>query len=193
MTTPILEPQHLRSCLSRFVTGVAVVSYQADGELRGLTVNSFTSVSLDPPLIVVSLARQAKAVEHLSRVPFTINVLKASQFDIALQFAGRPRPGLRVEWNASNDDLAPTLKGALATFQCRPWHAYDGGDHILQLGQVVQADVSGHDEPLLFDRGRFAMVGLSLFDNPRVIEAAPIIGGGIVRNQLVHHLTAAAG
>jgi len=192
MTTPILEPQHLRSCLSRFVTGVAVVSYQADSELRGLTVNSFTSVSLDPPLILVSLARQAKAAEHLSSVPFTINVLKASQFDIALQFAGRPRPGLSVQWKASNDDLAPTLKGALATFQCRPWHAYDGGDHIMQLGQVVQADVSGHDEPLLFDRGRFAMVGLSLFDNPRVIEAAPIIGGGIVRNQLVHHLTAAA-
>ena len=52
-----------------------------------MTVNSFTSVSMDPPLILVSLARSAKAVDHLSAVPFTINVLKASQFDIALQFA----------------------------------------------------------------------------------------------------------
>jgi len=191
MSRKILEPRHLRSCLSRFVTGVAVVSYQVDDELRGLTVNSFTSVSLDPPLILVSLARTAKALDHLGRVPFTINVLKASQFDVAMHFAGRPRAGLQVEWLAGTDDLAPTLKGALATFQCRPWQVYDGGDHVLQLGEVAQADVSGDDEPLLFDRGRFAMVGLSLFDTPRVLEANPIAGGGILRNQLVHHLATA--
>ena len=192
MTTTSLEPRHLRSCLSRFVTGVAVVSYVADGEPRGVTVNSFTSVSMDPPLILVSLARTAKAAGHLSEVPFTINVLKASQLDIAMQFAGRPQEGLRVAWQASDGDLAPVLDGALATFRCRPWQAYDGGDHVLQLGQVAEADVSGEEEPLLFDRGRFAMVGLSLFDNPRVIESDPVIGGGILTSHLVHHLAAAS-
>lgn len=192
MNTTRPEPGHLRRCLSRFVTGVAVVSYVADGEPRGVTVNSFTSVSLDPPLILVSLARTAKAAGHLAEGPFTINVLKASQLDIALQFAGRPRAGLRVAWKASAGDLAPVLAGALATFRCRPWQAYDGGDHVLQLGQVAEADVSGEEEPLLFDRGRFAMVGLSLFDNPRVIEPEPVIGGGIIRSQLVHHLAAAS-
>jgi flavin reductase len=186
------EPGHLRSCLSRFVTGVAVVSYVADGEPRGVTVNSFTSVSMDPPLILVSLARTAKAAGHLSTAPFTINVLKASQLDIALQFAGRPREGLRVTWKDTAGDLAPSLAGALATFRCRPWQAYDGGDHVLQLGRVAEAEVSGEEEPLLFDRGRFAMVGLSLFDNPRVIESDPVIGGGIIRSQLVHHLAAAS-
>ena len=192
MTTTSLEPRHLRFCLSRFVTGVAVVSYVADGEPRGVTVNSFTSVSMDPPLILVSLARAAKAAGHLSEVPFTINVLKASQLDIAMQFAGRPRDGVRVAWHASGGDLAPVLGGALATFRCRPWQAYDGGDHVLQLGRVAEADVSGEEEPLLFDRGRFAMVGLSLFDNPRVIESDPVIGGGIIRSHLVHHLAAAS-
>ena len=192
MNTTGLEPGHLRSCLSRFVTGVAVVSYVADGEPRGVTVNSFTSVSMDPPLILVSLARTAKAAGHLEAVPFTINVLKASQLDIALQFAGRPRDGLRVIWKDTAGDLAPVLAGALATFRCHPWQAYDGGDHILQLGQVAEADVSGEEEPLLFDRGRFAMVGLSLFDNPRVIESDPVIGGGIIRSHLVHHLAAAS-
>ena len=186
------EPRHLRSCLSRFVTGVAVVSYLADGEPRGVTVNSFTSVSMDPPLILVSLARTAKAACHLWKIPFTINVLKASQLDIAMQFAGRPRDSLRVTWEASADDLAPVLHGALATFRCRPWQAYDGGDHVLQLGQVAEADVSGEEEPLLFDRGRFAMVGLSLFDNPRVIESDPVTGGGIIRSHLVHHLATAS-
>ena len=185
-----LEPRHLRSCLSRFVTGVAVVSYVIDGETRGVTVNSFTSVSMDPQLILVSLARSTTAVDHLSNVPFTINVLKASQFDIAMQFAGRPRAGLAVRWQGAEDGLAPVIPGALATFRCRSWQAYDGGDHVLHIGRVVEAAVSGDEEPLLFDRGRFAMVGLSLYDNPRVIEADPIVGGGILRSNLVHHLTA---
>ncbi|MEZ2389711.1 flavin reductase family protein [bacterium RCC_150] len=190
MGTP-LDPRYLRSCLSRFVTGVAVVSYVADGETRGLTVNSFTSVSLEPPLILVSLARSAKAALKMNETPFTVNLLKASQFDIAMQFAGRPRPGLELKWRAPEEDFAPALEGSLATFACRPWSSYDGGDHVLQLGEVVQADVSGDEEPLLFDRGRFAMIGLSLFDNPRVIEAGPILGNGIIRSQFVHHLAAA--
>ena len=192
MNTTPLDPGHLRACLSRFVTGVAVVSYRVDGELRGLTVNSFTSVSLDPPLILVSLARKAKAAEHLGQVPFTINVLKASQHDIAMQFAGRPRDGMRIDWRDDDADLAPVLNGALATFRCLPWHAYDGGDHVLQIGNVVEADISGDEEPLLFDRGRFAMVGLSLFDNPRILETDPIVGGGIIRNHVVHQLVAAS-
>ena len=57
LEAPPLEPLHLRRCLSRFATGVAVVSYRAEGETRGLTVNSFTSVSLDPPLVLVSVGR----------------------------------------------------------------------------------------------------------------------------------------
>jgi flavin reductase (DIM6/NTAB) family NADH-FMN oxidoreductase RutF len=188
VTRPSLESRHLRSCLSRFVTGVVVISYRVDGEARGLTANSITSVSLDPPLILAALARTSKSVPHLAQVPFTINVLKASQFDIAMQFAGRPREGLRIEWAQNDDELAPRLAGALATFRCRPWRAYDGGDHVLQLGEVVEAEVWGEDEPLLFDRGRFAMVGLSLFDSPRVIEAGPVIGGGIGRSHFVHHV-----
>jgi len=189
MTEHMVEPRHLRSCLSRFVTGVAVISYRVDGAPRGLTVNSFTSVSLDPPLILVALARSARAKTHLAEVPFTVNVLKASQFDLALQFAGRPRDGLCVQWLDAVDDLAPAIHGALATFHCRPWRAYEGGDHVLQLGEVVQAEVTDDEEPLLFDRGRFAMVGLSLFDAPRVIEAGPVIGGGIIRSHYVHHLS----
>jgi len=189
MTEHMVEPRHLRSCLSRFVTGVAVISYRVDGAPRGLTVNSFTSVSLDPPLILVALARSARAKTHLAEVPFTVNVLKASQFDLALQFAGRPRDGLCVQWLDAVDDLAPAIHGALATFHCaklverlRAWIAG-------QLGEVVQAEVTDDEEPLLFDRGRFAMVGLSLFDAPRVIEAGPVIGGGIIRSHYVHHLS----
>jgi flavin reductase len=154
-STPLVEPLHLRACLSRFVTGVVVVSYRAEGETRGLTVNSFTSVSLDPPLVLVSVARSARAAGHLGHVPFTINVLGAAQLDVALHFAGRLRHPLQVTWQSTSDHLAPSLAGALASFRCHPWHSYDGGDHRLHLGRVVEAAAHGAGEPLLFDRGRF--------------------------------------
>ena len=154
-STPAVEPRHLRACLSRFVTGVVVVSYRAEGETRGLTVNSFTSVSLDPPLVLVSVARSARAAGHLGHVPFTVNVLGAAQLDVALHFAGRPRNPLQITWQSTSDHLAPTLAGALASFRCDRWHSYDGGDHRLHLGRVVEAVARGDDKPLLFDRGKF--------------------------------------
>lgn len=152
---PPVEPLHLRHCLSRFATGVAVVSYRAEGDTRGLTVNSFTSVSLDPPLVLVSVARSARAAGHLGRVPFTVNVLGAGQLDVALHFAGRLRGPLKVSWQSTRDHLAPTLEGALASLRCEAWHSYDGGDHRLHLGRVVEAAARGDGEPLMFDRGRF--------------------------------------
>ena len=164
MKASLLNSGHLRTCLSHFVTGVTVVSYHARGKVRGITVNSFTSVSLEPPLILVSLARSTSAVDHLSRAPFTINVLQNSQVDLALHFAGRPTDSAEVEWRSRGDDLAPTLEGALATFRCRPWQSYDAGDHGLQLGQVIEAAIHGNGEPLLFARGRFTMASVRRHD-----------------------------
>jgi flavin reductase (DIM6/NTAB) family NADH-FMN oxidoreductase RutF len=151
---PTVEPLYLRTCLSRFVTGVVVVSYRAQGEVRGLTVNSFTSVSLDPPLVLVSVARSARTTGHLGRVPFTVSVLSAVQLDVALHFAGRPHDPVKVTWQSTSDSLAPTLAGAIATIRCLPWRSYNGGDHRLHLGHVMEADVQDDVEPLLFDRGR---------------------------------------
>jgi flavin reductase (DIM6/NTAB) family NADH-FMN oxidoreductase RutF len=155
-----VEPLHLRACLSRFVTGVAVVSYRAEGEIRGLTVNSFTSVSLEPPLVLVSVARSARATPHLTRMPFSVNVLSSAQLDVARHFAGRQPDPVEVTWQSTDDDLAPTLAGALATIRCRPWQSYDGGDHRLHLGHVMEVDVHDDGEPLLFDRGRFSGAGV---------------------------------
>jgi flavin reductase len=170
--TSTVEPLHLRACLSRFVTGVVVVTYRGEGEMRGLTVNSFTSVSLEPPLVLVSVARSARAAGHLGRVPFSVNVLGASQLDVALHFAGRPRDPVVVAWQSTGDDLAPTLAGALATFRCRPWQSYDGGDHRLHLGHVMEADAQDDGEPLLFDRGRFSDVGAGVGVGSADVRAA---------------------
>lgn len=164
-----IDPRHLRNCLSRFATGVTVVSYDVDGEARGATVNAFTAVSLDPPLVLVSLARTSRAAQHVDHGPFAVNVLRADQIDVAMQFAGRPRAGARVRWqHDGHDGRAPQLADTVATFQCRPWATYDGGDHVLVVGEVVTAEARP-GEPLLFTGGSFAMTGLPLHDAPHVI------------------------
>lgn len=165
---PWPDTVHLRRCLGRFPTGVTVVAYDSADGPRGATVNAFMSVSLDPALIVVSLARTARAVHAVADRPFTVNVLAADQVDVALQFAGRPRPGARVRWrDGPGDDVAPALAATAATFWCRPWQRHEAGDHVLVLGEVETAEL-GEREPLLFSDSGFAMLGLPLFDGPLV-------------------------
>jgi len=133
---------------------------------HGATVNSFTAVSLDPPLVLVSLDRRAKACERLADNSFTINVLAANQLDLALHFAGRPQPGARVPW--ADDDGVPRLRGTAAWVRCRPWQSYDGGDHILFLGEVQRYDTR-NVEPLLFLGGEFRRPGVVLYELPRMV------------------------
>lgn len=144
----------LRSCLGRFATGVAVVTFEADGEPRGITVNSFTSVSLRPPLVLVSVARVARSHDQLAGRPFCVNVLGAEQELIARTFAGGPQ--VPVAWEQR--ELAPRLAGALAHLECRPWRAYDGGDHTLYLGEVADFDSRAGDA-LGYLGGGFIAIG----------------------------------
>jgi flavin reductase len=135
MTTQT-DSRRLRSCLGRFATGVAVVTFEAPDGPRGITVNSFTSVSMEPALISVSVAKRASSHDLLHGTPFCVNVLGAEQEAVARQFAGK-RDGPAV-WVA--DDVAPRLGGVLAHLSCRPWRDYEGGDHTLFLGEVVAFD-----------------------------------------------------
>lgn len=127
----------LRSCLGRFATGVVVVSFDEPQGRRGVTVNSFTSVSMQPPLVLVSVARRARSHDALKGRPFCVNVLGAEQEAVARQFAGAPGAA-DVVWIEGRH--APRLAGALAHLECTPWRDYDGGDHTLFLGEVVDFD-----------------------------------------------------
>jgi flavin reductase (DIM6/NTAB) family NADH-FMN oxidoreductase RutF len=131
----------LRSCLGRFATGVAVVSLDGDDGPQGLTINSFTSVSLDPPLVLVSIAQTARSHDQLNGRPFVVNVLGAEQEVIARCFAGGAR--LEIAWE--HGELAPRTAGVLAFLECRPWGAYPAGDHTLYLGDVVKFDYRSGD------------------------------------------------
>jgi flavin reductase (DIM6/NTAB) family NADH-FMN oxidoreductase RutF len=144
--------RELRTVFGRFATGVTVVTCVTDGGLpHGATVNAFTAVSLDPALCQVTLTRQSKACGYLENSPFAVNVLSAAQLDAAWHFAGRPQ---EPEPTWADGPTAPVLVGNAATISCRPWRTYDGGDHLIVIGEVVDLQVAD-GEPLLFFGGRF--------------------------------------
>jgi flavin reductase (DIM6/NTAB) family NADH-FMN oxidoreductase RutF len=143
----------LRACLGRFATGVAVVTFDGPEGRHGITVNSFTSVSLDPPLVLVSVAKRARSHDLLRGRAFTVNVLGAEQELLARRFAG----GAECEPVWAEGEHAPRLAGVLAHLECTPWRAYDGGDHTLFLGEVQGFDFRDGDA-LGYHASRFTTV-----------------------------------
>ena len=148
--TSVPRAHRFRGSLGRFATGVAIVTFDGATKRHGITVNSFTSVSMDPPLVLASIARTAKAHDELAGRPFTVNILGAEQRQLAMHFAGRPGPEPKWVEGAT----APRLSGVLAYFECRPWAAYDGGDHTLYVGEVLALDV-WPGQPLIYHGSRY--------------------------------------
>ncbi|MFK0007835.1 flavin reductase family protein [Paenarthrobacter sp. NPDC090520] len=151
-------PTHLfRGSLSRFATGVAIITFHTEGtgegQRHGITVNSFTSVSMDPPLVLVSLQRTVRSHDLIGSRPYTINILGAEQQALALQFAGRP--SLEPTW--IEGERAPRLAGVLSWFECTPWASYDGGDHTLFIGEVQDFGYRNGDA-LGFVNGQFTSI-----------------------------------
>lgn len=144
----------LRSCLARFATGVTVIATDGPDGRVGMTVNSFTAVSLDPPLVLVSILKAAHRHDVLVGRPFVVNVLGAEQELLARHFAGRPLLDA-VPWDERSD--APVLAGALALVECAPWATYDGGDHTLAVGRVERFSYREGDA-LGYFCGRFVRI-----------------------------------
>ncbi|MBP1326945.1 flavin reductase (DIM6/NTAB) family NADH-FMN oxidoreductase RutF [Leucobacter exalbidus] len=149
-------PQHhFRGSLGRFATGVAVVTFIGpEGERRGITINSFTSISMDPPLVLASIGTQARSHEDLKGRPFTVNILGAQQQALASEFAGRPGS---AEPTWIEGEHAPRLGGTISWFECTPWAEYPGGDHTMFLGEVQNYDYSRGDA-LGFVGGQFTTI-----------------------------------
>jgi flavin reductase (DIM6/NTAB) family NADH-FMN oxidoreductase RutF len=152
----MIDPRELRNTFGQFATGVTVVTCRAsDGQPHGATVNAFTAVSLNPPLAQVTLTRSSKAAQYLDNAPFAINILSQEQLDIAWHFAGKPLPG-EPAW--ALDGEVPVLLENKATLECRPWAVYDGGDHLIVIGEVTALEITER-EPLLFFGGKFREIG----------------------------------
>lgn len=152
-----------RKAMGSFPTGVTVVTMACDGDAYGVTVNSFSSVSLEPLLILVCLNETSRAVGQIERArAFGVSVLSAGQQDIARRFADRERPvgpamfdGVPLKSGVTG---CPVLVGAAASFECWQRHSYRAGDHLIVLGEVVALAHRPHLEPLVFHAGTYKLL-----------------------------------
>ena len=149
-----LDPEQLRQAMRAWSSGVTVVTASHAGEGHGMTVNSLTSVSLEPPLIIISLQGGSRTQELISRAEaFAVTILAADQQEISDRFAGRVSDaedrlaGLEIETLVTG---APLLKGGLAYLDCRVVQTIPAGANSLFLAEVVAARSSGVDSPLIY-------------------------------------------
>lgn len=143
-----------RDALGRYPTGVAVaMTRDSTGKPAGITINSFASVSLEPPLVLWSIERTAAtAPAFLAATDFSVNVLGAAQEPLARRFA--LASGTGGEAPGASDSGVPTLGEALACFVCRRESVFDGGDHAILVGRVLDFSMR-EGSPLVFHEGRF--------------------------------------
>jgi len=151
-----IDQLHLRHALSRFATGVAVVTTRTkQGKLEALTANSFSAVSLDPPLVLWSLGQNAPSLpSFLDSGYFAVNVLAADQCDLSRHFAMRAENKFANLTYAAGLGGCPLLSGTLASFQCSTENTVVAGDHIIFIGRIQRATYRD-GEPLIFSAGQY--------------------------------------
>ena len=152
----MIDAKTLRSALGSFATGVTIVTTRHAGKNVGLTANSFNSVSLDPPLVLWSLAKKSSNIEAFKNVDaFAVHILGADQVDLSNRFA---TPGIDkfegIDVETGRMDV-PLLRDCAARFVCQTAYRYDGGDHVIFVGEVLEFEHSDK-EPLLFHQGKYA-------------------------------------
>ncbi len=160
LADPTIDPKDLRKALGYFVTGVTVVTTRStSGDFAGLTVNSFSSLSLSPPLVMWSIALSAASFEAFETCShFIVNVLAEDQIQLSERFAqsgGDKFKDLLVRHSIAG---IPLLDGVAASFVCRTASRYPGGDHSILVGEVLAYEKSER-APLLYARGRYCKLG----------------------------------
>jgi flavin reductase (DIM6/NTAB) family NADH-FMN oxidoreductase RutF len=156
---PDFDAAYFRSALSQFATGVTVVITQGtDGAFHGLTVNSFSSVSLEPPLVLWSLANKARSMAAFSECShYIINLLAEDQVDLALRFSRQSENRFEsLKFDTSRTGL-PILDGVAAWFECQNRSRYQEGDHLIFVGQVERCQMKP-SRALGFHGGRFLAI-----------------------------------
>ena len=151
-----VSKDEFRAAMSRFVSGVTVVTTLGnDNRPAGITVSAFSSVSLEPPMILACINKRASVHDHLSEGSyFVVNILAEDQRHISQLFASKDEDrfnGTRYEWSTRG---VPLLEGALAYVECRVVHVYPAGDHTIIVGEVESTGVADH-KPLAYYRGGY--------------------------------------
>jgi len=155
-----IEKNELRRVMGHFATGIGVITtHNKAGQIHGLTVNAFTSVSLVPPLCLICVDKKAESYASFEESKiFTVNFLADDQEDVSRRFAvsgGDKFTGVAYRLGANG---APILDGTLGHLECRLTAVFDGGDHSIYLGEVEEAQTR-EGKPLLFYRGGYRTLG----------------------------------
>ena len=155
--SPSFNSLELRSALGSFATGVTIVTALGrEGQKVGMTANSFNSVSLEPPLVLWSIGRTTNCFDDfIAARSFAIHVLAEDQQPLSNLFAVTGSDRFAELDCTQGLDGVPILPHYSSCFQCTVEHQYDGGDHVIMVGRVVELHDSGH-KPLLFHRGDYA-------------------------------------
>lgn len=143
-----ISPTILRKALGEFPTGVTVVAVKAAGIVHGATVASFMGVSLDPPIVLVSLQRRAKIARAIQERPFSISILAHDQEWLARHFAGEQALS-PIPWCDHDNSL---IEGATVHIKCAPWQQQIVGDHLVVFGRVTAIQIP-NSPPLVYHRG----------------------------------------
>jgi flavin reductase (DIM6/NTAB) family NADH-FMN oxidoreductase RutF len=157
---PNFDSTAFRQALAQFATGVTVITTRASsGQLVGITASSFNSVSLDPPLVLWSLATKSASMPVFrSNSHYVVNVLSESQYDLCQRFATLKGDRFAGVAHAAGDTGMPVLDGALAWFECHNRSRYDEGDHVIFVGEVERCGLhpdAAEMAPLVFFNGSF--------------------------------------
>lgn len=151
-----VSPDEFRRALSRFASGVTVVTAIGDdGKPHGITVSAFSSLSLEPPLVIICIDRRASLHAHLhTNGHFAVNVLSDAQQHVSEMFASREPDRFDLVPNRPGKTGPPLLDGALAWIECRIVNLFPGGDHTIVVGEVEASGV-GEGRPLVYYRGDY--------------------------------------
>lgn len=153
--------EYLKLVMRHYPQGVTVVTCSINNKLFGLTVSAFTSISLEPPLVMISISKQSKFHEVLIESNyFAVNILAEDQKTVSDRFAGRH--GLSDKFEGIDyffeKTRAPIIRGVVAFIECEKWSAYDGGDHTIVLGKVINAKKLNDKKPLVYHNQQYTTI-----------------------------------
>lgn len=151
-----IDGASFRHALGHFTSGVTVVTMAHDSERSGLTVSAFSSLSLDPPLILVCIDKQSTTLDLVRQAKaFGVNILGQGQEHISNHFASKLADKLESIPHRAGVLGSPLLHDAHATLECKLNDELDGGDHIILIGEVMEATVDESKEPLVYYKGNY--------------------------------------
>lgn len=160
MKNEAVDIKQFRNALGNFATGVCVVTVVTEaGASIGMTINSFASISLEPPLVSWSIQHNSECFDHFNNANnFAINILAIDQQELSREYSRKGQHELKADHFYQGLTGLPLLRGALTTFECRLWARYPGGDHLILVGEVLEFAARPAGRALGFYKGMYTEI-----------------------------------